>query len=133
MVDSIPLSRAKKNIGRDFSDAVMMAEVINHYRPKMVSLHNYPTANSTNKKINNWVTLNDKVLKKLGLGLTKPEIEEIAQAVPLAIEAYLYRVFIKFEAPQDEINIKQQVQRTTLREEDRNFADRSVTPPRIQK
>jgi len=36
MVDSIPFSRAKKNMNRDFSDGVMMAELIHHYRPKMV-------------------------------------------------------------------------------------------------
>ena len=31
MVDNISFSRAKKNISRDFSDGVMMAEVINYY------------------------------------------------------------------------------------------------------
>ena len=51
MVDSIPLSRAKKNISRDFSDGVMMAELIHHYNPKIVELHNYPPANSLNKKL----------------------------------------------------------------------------------
>ena len=71
MVDSIPFTRTKKNISRDFSDGVMMAEVIHHYRPKAVALHNYPAANSFNKKVNNWNTLNTKVLKKLGLGISK--------------------------------------------------------------
>lgn len=51
MVDSIPLSRPKKNISRDFSDAVMMAELISHYKPKLVELHNYPPSNAVNKKI----------------------------------------------------------------------------------
>ena len=36
MVDSILFSRAKKNINRDFSDGVMMAELIHHYKPKLV-------------------------------------------------------------------------------------------------
>ena len=75
MVDSIPLSRPKKNISRDFSDAAMMAEVIHHYKPKIVALHNYPAANSLDKKINNWNTLNTKVLKKMGLGLSREEIK----------------------------------------------------------
>lgn len=74
MVDGIPLTRAKRNIGRDFADGVMMAEVIHHYRPKLVSLHNYPSANSLSKKMTNWETLNTKVLKKLGLSLSKFEI-----------------------------------------------------------
>lgn len=75
MVDSIPFSRPKKSINRDFSDAVMLAELIYHYNPKMVSLHNYPPANSTTKKIENWNTLNTKVLKKLDLQLSKQQIE----------------------------------------------------------
>ena len=70
MVDSIPFSRTKKNISRDFSDGVMMAELIHHYRPKVVELHNYPGGNSYTKKVNNWNVLNKKVLKKLDLAVT---------------------------------------------------------------
>lgn len=40
-VDAIPLSRPKKNIGRDFADGVLMAEIVHHYFPKLVELHNY--------------------------------------------------------------------------------------------
>jgi hypothetical protein len=36
MVDGVPFSRQKKNIARDFSDALMMAELIYHYYPKKV-------------------------------------------------------------------------------------------------
>lgn len=74
MVDNLPLSRPKKNINRDFADGVMMAEVIHHYSPKLVSLHNYPSANSLSKKIENWNTLNLKVFKRLGISLTKTQI-----------------------------------------------------------
>jgi hypothetical protein len=51
MVDNIPFSRSKKNISRDFSDGVMMAELLYHYNPKIISLHNYPPSNSLSKKI----------------------------------------------------------------------------------
>ena len=51
MVDNIAFSRQKKNIGRDFSDALMMAELIYHYYPKKVELHNYPSTNTVTKKI----------------------------------------------------------------------------------
>lgn len=74
MVDSIPLSRSKKNISRDFSDCLLMAEVIHFFNPKIVSIHNYPASNAVSKKITNWNTLNTKVLKKLGMYLSKPEI-----------------------------------------------------------
>lgn len=74
MVASIPFSRARKQINRDFADAVMMAELIHHYNPKAISLHNYPPANSHAKKIENWNTLNTKVFKKLRIHLEKQQI-----------------------------------------------------------
>ena len=45
-VDEIPLSRPKKNIARDFSDCVLIAEVIKHFIPSIVDLHNYTSAHS---------------------------------------------------------------------------------------
>jgi hypothetical protein len=45
-VDSIPLSRPKKNIARDFSDCVLIAEVVKHFCPHLVELHNYSNASS---------------------------------------------------------------------------------------
>jgi len=71
MVDSINFSRNKRNINRDFSDGVMLAELIYHYHPKIISVHNYPATNSVSKKIENWKTLNNKVLKKIGITLSK--------------------------------------------------------------
>lgn len=40
-VDSIPLSKPKKSIARDFSDGVCVADVVHCYFPKLVELHNY--------------------------------------------------------------------------------------------
>ena len=40
-VDTIPLSRPKKSIARDFSDGVLAAEIVHHYFPRLVELHNY--------------------------------------------------------------------------------------------
>ena len=59
-VDEIPLSRPKKNIARDFSDGVMMAEVVKHFFPKLVDLHNYSSTSSSKQKIYNWNTLDRK-------------------------------------------------------------------------
>jgi hypothetical protein len=57
-VDEIPLSRPKKNIARDFSDGVLMAEISAQYIPKFVELHNYSAAHSMQQKLYNWNTLN---------------------------------------------------------------------------
>ena len=35
-IDEIPFSRAKKNIARDFSDGVLMAELVKHFFPRMI-------------------------------------------------------------------------------------------------
>ena len=37
-IDAIPLSRPKRNIARDFSDGVLIAEVIHAYFPQLVEL-----------------------------------------------------------------------------------------------
>ena len=60
-VDSVPLSRPKRNITRDFSDGVMMAEILGHYFPKDVDIKNYSAANSVRQKLYNWQTLINKV------------------------------------------------------------------------
>lgn len=57
-VDGIPLSRPKRNIARDMSDGVLVAEIVAHYFPKLVELHNYSPASSIRQKLYNWSTLN---------------------------------------------------------------------------
>ena len=92
-VDSIPLSRQKKNISRDFNDGVLLAEMIKYHYPRLVDLHNYPSASSTKAKLVNWETLNKKVLKKLGIKMTKNEINDIINSKPNAIENLLGRIY----------------------------------------
>ena len=92
-VDSIELSRPKKNIARDFSDGVLLAEIIKNYLPRLVDLHNYPSCSNTKHKESNWNVLNNKVLKRLGIKLTKSEINEIITCQHLAIENLLRRVY----------------------------------------
>ena len=52
-------------MARDFSDAginriilVLMAELIAHFNPKIVELHNYIATGSLSQKISNWKILN---------------------------------------------------------------------------
>ena len=60
-VDEIPLSRPKKNISRDFSDGVLMAEIIHYYMPRAIDIHNYSQSHSTPGKLYNWETLNSNI------------------------------------------------------------------------
>ena len=109
-VDSIPLSRQKKNISRDFNDAVLLAEMIKYHYPRLVDLHNYPSASSTKAKLVNWETLNKKVLKKLGVKITKDEIKDIVNSKPMAIENLLDRLYhLIHGTPQESSNSKKNI------------------------
>lgn len=91
-IDRIPLSRPKKNIVKDFSDGVLAAEIINHYLPKCVELHNYSPAAATKQKMENWYLLNRRVLRKLDLDLSDDVIRALANTTnpkPRVIEKVL--------------------------------------------
>lgn len=75
-----------------------MAEIVRHFQPKLVELHNYSSANSSTQKMYNWNTLNQKVFKKLGFIVTKQEIESVCNCEMGAIERVLKLVKVKIEA-----------------------------------
>jgi hypothetical protein len=77
-LESIPLSRPLRNISRDFSDCVLVAELVRYFKPAYVSLHNFPSASSFKQKVLNWDTLNMKVMRKLGMRLTRSDIDNCA-------------------------------------------------------
>ncbi|XP_069000165.1 sperm flagellar protein 1 [Embiotoca jacksoni] len=77
-IDKIPLSRPKRHISRDFSDGVMAAEVVKYFFPKLVDLHNYNPANSTQQKLINWDLLNRKVFSKLDFHVPEETVKKIA-------------------------------------------------------
>jgi len=91
-VDEIPLSRPKRNIARDFSDGVLVAEIVAHYFPKLVEMHNYPAANSYTQKMYNWNTLNLKLFKRLNFQMQKEELDALCNCQPQAVERTLKKV-----------------------------------------
>ncbi|KAJ8715762.1 hypothetical protein PYW07_010244 [Mythimna separata] len=100
-VDTFKLSRATKKINRDFSDAVLLAEILSVHYPKLVEMHNYPPRNSHSLKLNNWMTLNRKVLKKLRLSLCCNTMEQLANCTPGVIERVLVMVRDKIRRDED--------------------------------
>jgi len=40
------------------TSTVLVAEIIKHFLPRMIEIHNYVSAMSVNQKMNNWATLN---------------------------------------------------------------------------
>lgn len=68
---------------------MLLAEVVHHYFPKYVELHNYSSANSVRQKLYNWSTLNNKVFKRLDFEVKKADIEAIVNCKPGVIELIL--------------------------------------------
>ena len=80
--------------------------MVKHYIPKLVDLHNYISAHSVAQKLYNWETLNrilyqqrvmkiEKVLKKLGMQVSKSDIDQIVNCAPEAVERALKAVQAK--------------------------------------
>eukprot|EP01047_Picozoa_sp_COSAG01_P013603 COSAG01_NODE_644_length_14557_cov_8.020057_13_plen_294_part_00 len=97
-VDAVPLSRPKsKSFARDFSDGVLVAEVAAHFAPKLVDMHNYIAANNAAQKRANWECLSAKVLRRLGVKLTKQQVEGLVSAQPMHAERMLKALRTKLQ------------------------------------
>ena len=88
-VDEIPLSRPKRNIARDFADGVLVAEVVAHFYPRLIELHNYSSANAMTQKMYNWQTLNQRALRKLGFQIPLQDVQDVCNNKAGAIERVL--------------------------------------------
>ena len=100
------VSRPKRNIARDFSDGMMLAEVVAAYFPTFVELHNYSPAHSIQQKLYNFDTLNQRVLKKLGFQIPRPVIEDIVNCRPGAIENVLNALQYKMAKYREKVKKK---------------------------
>lgn len=91
-LEKFELPHYHKNFHRNFSDGVLLAQILKRLFPKMVDMHNYPHKNSTALKMENWTTLNRKVLQKLGFGQTNDALYQLAKGMPGAIEQILLQI-----------------------------------------
>ncbi|XP_007546158.1 sperm flagellar protein 1 [Poecilia formosa] len=89
-IDKIPFSRPKKHINRDFSDGVMVAEIVKYYFPKIVDIHNYITSCKKQQKLSNWSLLNKRVFSKLDFYITEEMVEKIVSSTPGTILPVLF-------------------------------------------
>ncbi|KAM3672883.1 sperm flagellar protein 1 [Ammospiza maritima maritima] len=88
-LDTVPLSRPRRNIARDFSDGVLAAEVVKFFFPSLVELHSFVPTSSTAQKVANWGHLNRKVLSKLNLRLPEEMIQALVRSQPGTAEQLL--------------------------------------------
>lgn len=96
-MDIFNLSRPKKNIARDFSDGLLVAEMVKSFYPKLVELHNYPSSHNVKQKTTNWGTLNRKVFNRMNFQVLKIDIDDIVNCKQYAIEKLLVILQIKVE------------------------------------
>ncbi|XP_015174836.1 PREDICTED: uncharacterized protein LOC107065543 isoform X2 [Polistes dominula] len=101
-IESIPFSKPKKNLSplslyRDFSDGVLLAEILKVYYPRYVDLHNYISANNYFLKKENWNTLNRKVLTKIDVKLNKDVVSQLVNGHQESIEKLLFEIRSKVD------------------------------------
>jgi hypothetical protein len=99
-LNNIPLSKRTGNFARDFSDGVMLAELLKYYYPRYVDLHNYSPAFKWASKVENWSTVNRKVLSKLNLQISDTMIKEIVSGTKDSILNLLARIRLKVAGKQ---------------------------------
>ncbi|MGH0151040.1 UNVERIFIED_CONTAM: hypothetical protein FKN15_019190 [Acipenser sinensis] len=110
-VDNMPLSRPKRNVTRDFSDGVLAAEIVNFHFPKLVEMHNYVPASSTQQKVDNWSQLNRKVFNRLSFSVPEDQIRKITQCSPGVVEQVLSTLREKIEQKHKTSKLPPQVRR----------------------
>ena len=102
-VDEYQLSRPKRNIARDFSDAVLVSEIVQAFHPGLIEPHNYVATLDSKQKKTNWEVLKAKVFKKISFKVSREEVEDIVGCKPNAIEHFLGRLKQKLQsAPRPE-------------------------------
>ncbi|XP_046580938.1 LOW QUALITY PROTEIN: sperm flagellar protein 1-like [Haliotis rubra] len=129
-IDEIQLSRPKRNMNRDFSDGVLVAEVVKHYLPHFVDLHNYPPANSTQQKLSNWFMLNRKVFDKMNFQLSDDVIRSVSGCKPGVIEKVMLMVRTKIDLARHQMQKNKQMAGMMGVGPGRSSPDSAVTSPR---
>ena len=118
-VDSFTLSKAKRNIARDFSDGVLVSEILKHYFPELVSLHSYIAYNNNDMKVDNWKLLNKRVFTKIGFVHSKEHIRDIANSREMAIETFLHSLknfILMYQEKEEDKKVQKVENHKTLKE-----------------
>ncbi|MBN3286250.1 SPEF1 protein, partial [Polyodon spathula] len=83
-----------------FPSIVLAAEIVNFHFPKLVEMHNYVPASSTQQKVDNWSQLNRKVFNRLSFSVPEDQIRKITQCSPGVVEQVLSTLREKIEQKQ---------------------------------
>lgn len=133
-IDNHTLSRPKKNLNRDFSDAIPMAEILKHHYPKLVDIHNYSPKNAFVQKLANWEMLYRRVLSKIRIHLSSEDMEQLARGTPGAVEKLLTTIKLKVETSRACGDANNDNEKVLYLENESNFSSREgIIPVKIKK
>ena len=76
---------------------MLIAEVVKHFQPQLVDLHNYSNAHSVQQKTYNWNTLNNKVFSKIGMQTSLKDIKDAVEMMPETVERVLFTLRFKLD------------------------------------
>lgn len=82
----------------------MFAELLKHLYPKLVDLHNYPSCNSFTLKLDNWITINRKILQKLDLNQSMDTLKQLSNSCTGIIEILLWQIKCKYSLDKESQN-----------------------------
>jgi hypothetical protein len=91
-VDSFNLTQKKSLIQRDFSDGVMLYEILTQLFPKLLSQVKLQHFSCVSKKKENWLILNRIVFSKLNIKLSDKQIERLVSQEESYIEKFLFKL-----------------------------------------
>jgi hypothetical protein len=96
-LDTIPLSRPVRHIETDFSDGILVAEIVAYFFPEYVDLDMFHTARNMSQRTKNWRLLNSDVLPKLSLHAPGTVVHDITNGDHRAVELFLLHLREKLE------------------------------------
>ncbi|XP_023037495.1 sperm flagellar protein 1 isoform X1 [Drosophila willistoni] len=79
-----------RRMRQDLTDVVPVARIFQRFHIKLVNMHFYTHRIGADMKLQNWMTFNQRVLIKLGLGHNRLGLDQLAKGQVGAIESLLY-------------------------------------------
>jgi hypothetical protein len=96
-LDTIPLSRPVHNLESDFSDGILIAEIIDYFFPEYVELEMFRVARNMSQRTKNWRLLNSDILPKISLHAPGTVVHDITNGDHRAVKLFLLRLREKIE------------------------------------
>ncbi|CAF2989985.1 unnamed protein product [Rotaria socialis] len=89
---TVPLSRAVWDVGEDFADGVLAADIIYNFFPQLIDLAKIHVPRNMSQRTGNWHYLRTEVLPKIGLQLPQMITVDITNGVHRAAELFLLQL-----------------------------------------